>query len=157
MATSTSIGHLSKCPARVGILEMLIGAPAPDATTLAEQADLHAASIAELQRTVRDNQKDMVDRYNDLLKEVLTLADRIEARMASMEEDVGLLKRVSARPSSSSENGGGSKLKVPEPKQFGGSRNAKELENFLWDMEQYFKAAHVASEEQVTITSMYLA
>ncbi|PON64387.1 hypothetical protein PanWU01x14_124560 [Parasponia andersonii] len=73
---------------RVGILEMLIGAPAPDATTLAEQANLHAASIAELQHTVRDNQKDMVDRYNDLLKEVLTLADRIEARMASMEGDV---------------------------------------------------------------------
>ncbi|PON59453.1 hypothetical protein PanWU01x14_159630 [Parasponia andersonii] len=119
----------------VGILEMLIGAPAPDATTLAEQVDLHAASIAELQRTVRDNQKDMVDRYNDMLKEILALAGRIEAHMASMEGDVSLLKRVSAGPSSGNEKGGGSKLKVPEPKQFGGSKNAKELENFLWDME----------------------
>lgn len=86
---------------RVGILEMLIGAPTPDATTLAEQAELHTASIAELQRTVHDNQKDMVDRYNDMLKEVLALADRIEARVASIEGDVGLLKRVSAGPSSS--------------------------------------------------------
>ena len=37
-----------------------------------------------------------------------------------------------------------SKLKVLEPKKFNGSRNAKELENFLWDMEQYFHAARVS-------------
>ncbi|PON33158.1 hypothetical protein PanWU01x14_354890, partial [Parasponia andersonii] len=95
----------------VGILEILIGAPAPDATTLAEQADLNAASIAELQRTVRDNQKDMVDQYNDMRKEILALADHVEARLASMEGDVSLLKRVSVGPSSSNEKGGDSKLK----------------------------------------------
>ncbi|PON63734.1 hypothetical protein PanWU01x14_128900, partial [Parasponia andersonii] len=72
---------------RVGILEMLIGAPTPDTTTLVEQADLHAASIAELQCTVRDNQKDMVVRYNDMLKEILALADRVQASLASMEGD----------------------------------------------------------------------
>ena len=27
------------------------------------------------------------------------------------------------------------KVRVPEPKPFGGTRNAKNLENFLWDME----------------------
>ncbi|KAK9166643.1 hypothetical protein Scep_001834 [Stephania cephalantha] len=31
-----------------------------------------------------------------------------------------------------------SRTKVPEPKKFSGKRSAKELENFLWDMEQYF-------------------
>ena len=35
------------------------------------------------------------------------------------------------------------KVRVPEPKSFSGNRNAKELENFLWDMEQFFKAARV--------------
>ncbi|CAL5388391.1 unnamed protein product [Camellia sinensis] len=49
-----------------------------------------------------------------------------------------------------------SKIKVPDPKAFAGNRSAKELENFLWDMEQYFKAAHVPEGEKVTITSMYL-
>ena len=48
------------------------------------------------------------------------------------------------------------KVRVPEPKGFGGARNAKELENFLWDMEQFFKAAHVPDSEMVSITSMYL-
>ena len=34
--------------------------------------------------------------------------------------------------------------------------NAKELENFLWDMEQFFKVAHIPDGEKVSITSMYL-
>ena len=35
--------------------------------------------------------------------------------------------------------------------------SAKDLENFLWDMEQYFKATRVLDQEMVTITSMYLS
>ena len=49
------------------------------------------------------------------------------------------------------------KVRVPEPKPFGGARNAKDLENFLWDMEQYFIVARIPVGEQVTITSMYLS
>ena len=30
-----------------------------------------------------------------------------------------------------------SKVKIPERKAFSGARSAKELENFIWDMEQY--------------------
>ena len=48
-------------------------------------------------------------------------------------------------------------VRILEPKGFGGSRNAKELENFQWDMKQFFKAAHVPNEEMVSITSMYLS
>ncbi|KAH0776453.1 hypothetical protein KY290_007864 [Solanum tuberosum] len=50
-----------------------------------------------------------------------------------------------------------SKVKIPEPKAFGGTRSAKKLENFLWDMEQYFIAAHVRDDDRVSITTMYLA
>ncbi|OIT36846.1 hypothetical protein A4A49_64514 [Nicotiana attenuata] len=32
------------------------------------------------------------------------------------------------------------KVRIPEPKEFNGARSAKKLENFLWDMEQYFHA-----------------
>ncbi|RVX00197.1 hypothetical protein CK203_026713 [Vitis vinifera] len=45
---------------------------------------------------------------------------------------------------------------LKKPKGFSGNRNAKELENFLWDIEQFFKAAHVPDGEKVSITSMYL-
>ncbi|XP_075111336.1 uncharacterized protein LOC142181743 [Nicotiana tabacum] len=49
-----------------------------------------------------------------------------------------------------------SEVKIPDPKAFGGARSAKELENFLWDMEQYFVAAKVPDRKKVKITSMYL-
>ncbi|RCU34640.1 hypothetical protein DVA81_19180, partial [Acinetobacter baumannii] len=32
------------------------------------------------------------------------------------------------------------KIDVPKPKPYRGSRNAKEVDNFLWSLEQYFKA-----------------
>ena len=47
-------------------------------------------------------------------------------------------------------------MRVPEPKPFGGAHNAKDLDNFLWDMEQYFSAARIPVGEQATITTMYL-
>ena len=49
-----------------------------------------------------------------------------------------------------------SKVQVPKPKGFNGNRNVKELENFLWDMEPFFKAAHIPNDEKVSITSIYL-
>lgn len=48
-------------------------------------------------------------------------------------------------------------MKVPETKAFGGARNAKELDNFLGDVEQYFKAVRVPDAEKVSFTSMYLS
>ena len=73
----------------------------------------------------------------------------------SMRVEISILKKVVAQcPPTVS--GASQKVRVPEPKGFGGAMNAKELEIFLWDMEQFFKAAHVPSEEMVSITSMYL-
>ena len=49
-----------------------------------------------------------------------------------------------------------SKVKIPEPKAFSGARSAKELENFIWDMELYFTAARVPDADKLNITTMYL-
>ena len=52
----------------------------------------------------------------------------------------------------------GKRAKVPEPKRYEGARDAKELENFLFDMEQYFRAVRTDSEEdKVAMAAMYLA
>ena len=53
---------------RVGILEDLISAPAHEARTLAEQAELHSARTVEIHKLISDNQKDTVDRYHDCLQ-----------------------------------------------------------------------------------------
>ncbi|KAK3001517.1 hypothetical protein RJ639_020809 [Escallonia herrerae] len=50
-----------------------------------------------------------------------------------------------------------SRPRVPEPKSYGGARDAKELENFLFDMEQYFRAIRVDSEvTKVSMAAIYL-
>ncbi|KAK9168819.1 hypothetical protein Syun_000959 [Stephania yunnanensis] len=48
-----------------------------------------------------------------------------------------------------------SRTKVPEPKKFSGKRSAKELENFIWDMEQYFATVGMEESQKVVLTSMY--
>ncbi|KAL0434760.1 UNVERIFIED_CONTAM: hypothetical protein Sradi_0183900 [Sesamum radiatum] len=51
----------------------------------------------------------------------------------------------------------GARLRIPEPKAYGGARDAKEVENFLFDMEQYFLAANVVDEaRKVSTATMYL-
>ncbi|KAL2524108.1 Uncharacterized protein Adt_09162 [Abeliophyllum distichum] len=49
------------------------------------------------------------------------------------------------------------RLKIPEPRTYGGARDAKEVENFLFDMEQYFLAANIEEgARRVTTATMYL-
>ncbi|KAL0402154.1 UNVERIFIED_CONTAM: hypothetical protein Slati_4245300 [Sesamum latifolium] len=51
----------------------------------------------------------------------------------------------------------GARLRIPEPKAYSGARDANEVENFLFDMEQYFLAANVEDEaRKVSTATMYL-
>ena len=74
---------------------------------------------------------------------------------SQLETKIALLKR--AMRGLPREGEVATKVKVPKPKSFNGARSAKDLENFLWDMEQYFKVARVPEQEIVTITSKYLS
>ena len=50
------------------------------------------------------------------------------------------------------------RIKVPEPKPFCGARDAKALENFIFDVEQYFKATNTITEKaKVTLATMRLS
>ncbi|KAA0054479.1 senescence-specific cysteine protease sag39 [Cucumis melo var. makuwa] len=51
-----------------------------------------------------------------------------------------------------------SKMKIPKPKPFYGTRNAKALENFIFDLEQYFKATNTVTEEaKMSLATMHLS
>ncbi|KAL0391038.1 UNVERIFIED_CONTAM: hypothetical protein Scaly_0460900 [Sesamum calycinum] len=43
------------------------------------------------------------------------------------------------------------RLWIPEPKAYGGARDAKEVENFLFDMQQYFFATNIEDEARKAI------
>ncbi|KAL0421145.1 UNVERIFIED_CONTAM: hypothetical protein Slati_3137400 [Sesamum latifolium] len=88
-----------------------------------------------------------------VVEEMSVLTDVIDLRIDGMLADLNLLKRAVGREEDRTPV---SKVKVLDPKAFGGERSAKELENFLWDMETYFQAAKLPDAEKVSITSMYL-
>ncbi|KAA0060640.1 uncharacterized protein E6C27_scaffold22G005260 [Cucumis melo var. makuwa] len=51
-----------------------------------------------------------------------------------------------------------SRVKIPEPKPFCGARDAKALENYIYDVEQYFRATNTVTEEaKVTLATMHLS
>lgn len=77
---------------------------------------------------------------------VATLARELRGNIRALENYLGLLKRVVNNALLHLE-AGPAKINVLEPKPFGAMHSAKELENFLWDVEQYFKAAQVPKEE----------
>ena len=50
------------------------------------------------------------------------------------------------------------KIDIPRPKSYHGSRNAGELDNFLWSLEQYFEATNIREEDRKIKTApLFLA
>ena len=47
-----------------------------------------------------------------------------------------------------------SKVKLLDTKSFSGATSAIQLDNFIWDMEQYFPAARVPNADKLNITTM---
>lgn len=91
------------------------------------------------------------DMLNKVMEDIVILAGVLKGSIEVLEEEVGLLNQVIGNTSPSEDK----PSKVPELKAYNRARNAKALENFLWDMEQYFQAARVPEAKWVTITSMY--
>ena len=144
---------------RVARLEDFVSPPQTDgAVSLSVQTGRQAEEIGTLNASHEALKQEMETRFVDLMAELVTFVDSAKAKHDDLEklvldvvgdvqtvkDETTLIKRAMNSPS---EAGSSSKIKVPEPKSFNGSRNAKELENFLWDMER----------EKVTMTSMYLA
>ena len=48
------------------------------------------------------------------------------------------------------------RVKIPKPKKYKGARDAKELENFLFDVEQDFRVVHPESEEEKVSLATFL-
>ncbi|GFY89260.1 hypothetical protein Acr_06g0012000 [Actinidia rufa] len=93
--------------------------------------------------------------FSEMLDDMMTLSGALKERLNDVELEISLVKKAVAGSVHGPDVS--HKVKVPEPKFFGGVRSSKELENFLWDMEQYFKASRISDDEKVLITSMHLS
>lgn len=127
---------------RLARVEEFLGVPlSTDEIPIANQVQVLREGLDEFKTTVSDLVRIMKEGY--------------DAQIQELRDELVLVKRAAIAGSLSGREGH-SKLKIPEPKSYDGARVAKDLENFLWDMEQYFRAAHIDEAEQVSITSMYL-
>ena len=80
------------------------------------------------------------------LREGLAL---LEGKLATCEDAIGRFPAAAPRQP---------KVDVPKPNPFSGSRIAKDVDNFLWSLDQYFLAKGVTVESQkVNTAGMYLS
>lgn len=135
---TTTSSRLTAVEAKVRELEQGLGQP-PEG-----MEPIGLFEMFHILKGMMEDMKGMVDARLEI----------VERKVESVVQDLDIMKmaiREQAQDRSSS-----TKVRVPEPSHFGGVRNAKELENFLWDMESYFQAAKIPENEKVSITSMYL-
>ncbi|KAL0349136.1 UNVERIFIED_CONTAM: hypothetical protein Sangu_1141400 [Sesamum angustifolium] len=128
----------------------------------------HAASPSERAANPEDENSRLTDLVMNLEEKVSSLETEITVLNSELEDcrqvvqewpvlwRFGLLQRaVSNVPAVAPD--AGARLRIPEPKAYSGARDAKEVENFLFDMEQYFLAANVEDEaRKVSTATMYL-
>ena len=140
---------------RMTWMEKALGEWPGEEDTMASWAE-HTMGEIQVQRSLLETHDNFFkEKLIGLKSEMQSLMDDLKGALQSYGEDIGVLKKVVLQESSSGPEAP-SKVRVHEPEGFNGNKNAKELENFLWDMEQFFKAAHIPNGEKVSITNMYL-
>ena len=90
-----------------------------------------------------------------ILSRIEALATQMESRDQEVKQELAIYKAaVSTWVMATQE---ASRVEVPKPQRFSGKRDAKELDNFLWHMEQYFEAIALTDEAtKVRTTTLYL-
>ncbi|KAM7519334.1 hypothetical protein LguiB_018296 [Lonicera macranthoides] len=120
---------------RFARLEALIGVPAEeaegDAVPLVAGIQEVWSECESIRKMVDDYTRSSDEQTESILSDVKALADDHKAKLVKLETELEILKMA--------------------------VRNARDLENFLWDMSHYFKAARTPDAEKVDLTSMFLA
>lgn len=142
---------------RLARLEEFVGTPlSTDEICLANQIQVLRDDLNEFKGMVAAFMATSDGKFTDLFATTATSSENVGDQLRTMGNEIAIMKGAVASSLAGGSRESHLNVKIPEPKSYGGARVAKDLENFLWDMEQYFKAAHIDEREQVSITSMYL-
>ncbi|KAA0062982.1 uncharacterized protein E6C27_scaffold468G00790 [Cucumis melo var. makuwa] len=110
--------------------------------------------ISELDNT----QKTLLEMINGMSEDFKVTLDGVRNEIADVNARLSLTMRAMANQAPTGGAISVSKVKVPEPKPFCRARDAKALENYIFDLEQYFKATNTVVEEaKVTLATMHLS
>lgn len=105
-------------------LENLVGTPQWEETqSLAERLDHVALAVEAMQNYFEELSAETNKKYTDVMADMCALTDALKAKVQGLEEELSLVKKALR-----GHHGGGDaplKVKVPDPKSFSGTRNAK--------------------------------
>ncbi|KAA0060490.1 uncharacterized protein E6C27_scaffold22G003260 [Cucumis melo var. makuwa] len=117
-----------------------------------------AAHMEERVGELDNAQKTLLEMINDMSEDFRVTLDVVRNEIADVNARLSLTMRAMASQAPAGGAISVSKVKVPEPKPFCGVRDAKALENYIFDPEQYFKATNTVTEEaKVTLATMHLS
>ena len=141
---------------QVSRLDAEIGTTVDANTTLSAQLAEAFLLLGSQQDLMETRKRAFEERMETLRDKVLAATEEFQERTRSLKGEIVLLKRAMVQGTPTTSDSPPAKVRMPEPKPFGSARNAKDFENFLWDMERYFIVARIPVGKQVTITTMYL-
>ncbi|KAK3031556.1 hypothetical protein RJ639_035469 [Escallonia herrerae] len=106
---------------------------------------------------------DVKDHVGVVEQNLQTLEDHILEELESLKRAVGVEEiRQDAVMCKKAIAGGtvvtpSPRVDTPKPKEFGGKRDAKELDNYIWHMERYFEGASITDKKtKVRTATLYL-
>ncbi|KAK3012628.1 hypothetical protein RJ639_009898 [Escallonia herrerae] len=114
----------------------------------------HVLEELESLKKVVTGQDELRTRFMELFANLQEQLDVVKVGVEETRQETAICKRAIA---------GGAiitpspRVDVPKPKEFGGKRDAKELDNFIWHMERYFEGASIMDKKaKVRTATLYL-
>lgn len=94
-------------------------------------------------------------KLGEVLQQVQAIDDQINERVDGLREEVVVCRAAVAGGAMNRE---GSRVRVPDPPKFGGKRDAKEIDTFLWSVERYLDASFISEDApKIRTATMYLS
>ncbi|TYK00114.1 senescence-specific cysteine protease sag39 [Cucumis melo var. makuwa] len=126
-----------------------------------EYGDSSLGFVAHMEECVNEldsSQKTLLEMINDMSKDFRATLDVVRNEIADVNARLNLTVRAIANQALAGGAISVSRVKIPEPKPFCGARDARALENYIFDLEQYFRATNIVTEEaKVTLATMDLS
>ncbi|KAJ4717218.1 Retrotransposon protein, putative, Ty3-gypsy subclass [Melia azedarach] len=111
---------------------------------LCEVVDMSAAKLEDAFK------QELLAIHDRMFRDIRAYIDR---ELATIKEDVALCKRAAASGVTTTRDA--PRVDVPKPKTYNGSRSAKDVDNFLWGIEQYVEVMGITDEKTKVCTATH--
>lgn len=105
----------------------------------------HIGDIMDIFESITTSHNSLTGVMDDIKDDIKETLSNIHSELHILKSEMKVLTRVINDPTMSAHEV--RKAKIPKPKAFGGVRDAKEVDNFLFDTKLYFDATKCSSNE----------